>query len=271
MDGPSLVPAGAGMCERPVVLLLHGGMGYDHTYFKPDFRRLTDVAQIVYLDFRGMGRSAEADPESWDYELLADDLRAFCNALGIVKPIVFGHSMAGPVAMLFAGHYPDHPGGLILQSCMARFDLDRVVAGFRRIAGDEVAAIARRFYRGDSSVTMQEWSRCRTAFGPWSPDEQVRARIQLHPELAAVGMIRLCTLNITDQLGKISCPTLVCVGDRDPVTQPDDAREIADALTCSDKRLRVLQGGGHFLWKDVPDSYWPLIQGFVVEANPTKK
>ena len=51
VDGPAQVPQDHQMRERPTVLLLHGGPGsFDHTYFKPDFERLAEVAQVIYLD-----------------------------------------------------------------------------------------------------------------------------------------------------------------------------------------------------------------------------
>ncbi len=49
VDGPALVPDGPEMRERPTVVLLHGGPGsFDHSYFKPDFGRLSQAAQVVY-------------------------------------------------------------------------------------------------------------------------------------------------------------------------------------------------------------------------------
>jgi hypothetical protein len=45
-DGPALVSDGPAMRERPTLVLLHAGLGsFDHTYFKPEFARLTEVAQ----------------------------------------------------------------------------------------------------------------------------------------------------------------------------------------------------------------------------------
>jgi pimeloyl-ACP methyl ester carboxylesterase len=73
---------------------------YDHSYFKPDFTRLAGHAQVVYLDLRGHGRSAWGDAAGWSFEACADDIRAFCDTAGIAKPIVFGHSMGGPVVLL---------------------------------------------------------------------------------------------------------------------------------------------------------------------------
>src|SRR4051812_23549983 len=130
VEGPELLPDGPRMRGRPTVVLLHGGPGgYDHSYFKPEFGALADVAQVVYLDLRDHGRSARHDPADWTFELCADDVRAFCDVLGIVAPIVLGHSMGGMVALLYGARHPEHAGGLVLLSTMARFDLGRLVEG----------------------------------------------------------------------------------------------------------------------------------------------
>lgn len=95
VDGLSLVTDGPEMRKRPTVLLVHGGPGgFDHSYFKPDFSRLTGVAQVIYLDLRSHGRSDRQD--DWDYALAGDDIRAFCNQMGVTAPVVLGHSFGGP-------------------------------------------------------------------------------------------------------------------------------------------------------------------------------
>jgi pimeloyl-ACP methyl ester carboxylesterase len=169
VDGPVLVPDGPTMRERPTVVLLHGGPGsFDHSYLKPDFARLSQVAQVVYLDLRGHGRSEWGDPAGWGFELCADDVRGFCDAVGIARPVVYGHSLGGFVAMVYAARHPGHAGALVLQSTVARFDLGRLVEDFRRVGGDQVAATVARVYGGDSeSVTAEEWDRCWRLFGPW--------------------------------------------------------------------------------------------------------
>src|SRR5262245_58298866 len=140
VEGASVVPDGSRMRDRPTVVLVHGGPGsYDHSYFKPHFGRLAELAQLVYLDLRDHGRSSRHDPAEWSFELCADDLRLFCDSVGIERPVVFGHSMGGFVAMAYAARHPAHPAGVIVQSTMARFDLDRLVERFRAAAGAEVA------------------------------------------------------------------------------------------------------------------------------------
>lgn len=267
VDGPAHVPDGPGLVARPTVVLVHGGPGsYDHSYFKPHFARLADHAQVIYLDIRGHGRSARHDePSTWTFEACADDVRAFCDALGIARPIVLGHSMGGFIAMLYAARHPDHPAAVVLQSTMARFDLSRLVEGFRGVAGDEVARLAGLSY-GGTDVTAQEWARVFAAFGPCVPDEDALARRVQHPELYAVGGELLRRLDMVDQLSRVTCPTLVCVGRLDPVTPVAAAREIVSALPAQIGQLEVLDGAGHFTWLDRPDRYWPLVTSFVATA-----
>jgi pimeloyl-ACP methyl ester carboxylesterase len=150
VDGSGLVVDGSTMRERPTLLLLHGGPGFDHTLFKPGYGRLADVAQVVYLDHRGNGRSDQTDPSQWRLDVWADDVRAFCDVLGIERPIVLGWSFGGMVAMAYAARHPDHPEKLILQSTMGRLDLERITAGFRRVGGDEAADAARAFWSEDA-------------------------------------------------------------------------------------------------------------------------
>jgi pimeloyl-ACP methyl ester carboxylesterase len=56
---------------------------------------------VVYLDLRGHGRSEWGDPAAWSFEVCADDVRAFCDTLGIAGPVVYGHSLGGFVAMVY--------------------------------------------------------------------------------------------------------------------------------------------------------------------------
>jgi pimeloyl-ACP methyl ester carboxylesterase len=99
---------------------------------------------VVYLDLRAHGRSAREDPANRSFKVCADDLRAFCDTLSITRPVVFGHSMGGFVAMVYVTDHPSHAGALVLQSTNALFDVARLVEGIREAGGDEVAHIGER-------------------------------------------------------------------------------------------------------------------------------
>jgi proline iminopeptidase len=114
VEGAGLVPNGWRMRERPVLLILHGGPGYDHACYKPFFSPLADTAQLVYVDHRGQGRSGRPPVESCTIEQMADDAAALCRALGLERPAVLGQSFGGFVALQLALRHPDTVGRLVL-------------------------------------------------------------------------------------------------------------------------------------------------------------
>ena len=263
VDGPALVPDGSEMRRRPTVVLVHGGPGvYDHSYFKPDFGPLAEHAQVVYLDLRGHGRSDWGEAGAWSFETCADDVRIFCDTVGIARPIVLGHSMGGPVVLLYGARHPGHAAGLVVQSGFARWDTPRMVEGFRRVAGDEVAEIAGRAYAGES-VPDEEEARVFSAFGPHLPDEEREAHTPKNLELNSRGMELIRRLDIVDQLSHVDSATLVAVGELDPVTPVAAAEEIVGALPEGIGQLEVIDGAGHFTWMDAPERYWPMIIEFI--------
>ena len=142
VEGLGLVPDGATMRQRPTLLALHGGPGFDHTSFKPDFGTLADVAQIVYVDHRGQGRSDHCTPDTWHFAQWADDIVALCEALEIERPFVYGVSFGSMVAAHYGVRHPGHAAGLILDSTAAHADLPAIVAMFQRLGGDEAAQAA---------------------------------------------------------------------------------------------------------------------------------
>ncbi len=265
VEGSALVPDGPELRHRPTVVLLHGGPGsYDHSYLKPDFARLAEVAQVVYLDLPGHGRSDWGDPAEWSFELAGDAVRGFCDAAGIEAPVVLGHSLGGFVAMVYATRHPGHAGALVLQSTFARFDLDRIVSEFARRGGDEAGAVAGRAYGGDGgSVSDEEWEPVWSLVGKWVPGDEEHARTVVNADLNVHGLELMRGFDVLDQLGRIDCPTLVCVGALDPITPVSAAREIVAALPEGVGRLEVVEGAGHFTWKDAPERYWPLLLEFV--------
>jgi pimeloyl-ACP methyl ester carboxylesterase len=132
VEGAKLVPDGPVMREKPTLLMLHGGPGFDHSSYKPAYSALADVAQVIYLDHRGNGRSNAGPREAWTLAQWGDDMRAFCDVLGIEKPIVLGVSFGGMVALAYATRHPDHMSMLIVISTEAKGDthLERRVAMF---------------------------------------------------------------------------------------------------------------------------------------------
>jgi pimeloyl-ACP methyl ester carboxylesterase len=170
--------------------------------------------------------------------------------------------MGAPIVLLYGARHPGHAAGLIVQSGFARWDPARMVEGFRRVAGDEVAEIARRSYAGEE-VPDEEWARVYAAFGLNVPSEERRARTPKNLELNSHGMELIRGVDIVDQLGRVDSPTLVSVGELDPVTPVAAAEEIARALPERLAKLEIVDGAGHFTWMDAPDRFWALMIEFI--------
>jgi pimeloyl-ACP methyl ester carboxylesterase len=263
VDGPVLIPEDGAWRRRPTVVLLHGGPGsFDHYYLKPDFHRLTDVAQVVYLDLRGHGRSAWGDPADFSYGACAEDVCALCDALGIERPILYGHSMGGFIALVHAIRHPGHAAAIIVDSAGGRMDIPSMVERFRTIGGDRVADVVRRAYGGEE-VTREEWLPCWALFGPSLPDRRYGV---INAPLNQRYMPMLGTFDVMDQVDRIQCPALIVSGSLDPVMAPEVGRELAQALPAGLGRHEVIEEAGHFPWKDRPEAYWRVVTEFVASV-----
>ncbi|MBK6491117.1 MAG: alpha/beta fold hydrolase [Sphingomonadales bacterium] len=120
--GSQLQPCGNHMVERPVLIALHGGPGFDHSPMRPYFDRFADTHQGLDRDLRGNGRASGA-PETWTLKRWGQDIKQVCDFLGIERPVVLGVSFGGMVAMSYAIQFPEHPSKLILSSTAAKLNL----------------------------------------------------------------------------------------------------------------------------------------------------
>jgi len=272
VEGASLVPEGATMREKPTLVLLHGGPGLDHSIYKPSFSALADVAQVIFLDHRGNGRSDRGPQESWTLAQWGDDVRGFCEALGIARPIVFGASFGGMVAMAYATRHPDHPAKLILVSTEAAGDtyFERRVALFERFGGPEVGALARRrFLDGHTDAAILDtWLRLAFPLYTRTPrDPQVVQRAVRHPEVTlwfARPGGEGHTFNLFPALSRVQCPSLVLGGEEDPMTPIECQAAIAAALPPNLVRFERFPGCGHAVLPDAPESAMTVIRDFIV-------
>jgi proline iminopeptidase len=266
VEGAALVADGPALRERPVVLALHGGPGFDHAYFKPSLSALTDVAQIVYLDQRGQGRSGRAPVESCTTEQMADDAAALCHTLGIKRPAVLGHSFGGFVALHLALRHPDVAGSLILiDSAASSADMTGAMERLEERHGSEVRAAAEPVFGGDvSEETMAEFGRLVAPAYVHDPEKvgpvlESLGRSSFNTEVAAHYFGNQAALyDVRDRLGEIRVPTLVMVGENDWLIPPSASRVIAEGVPGAE--LVVIPEAGHFSFIEGPDVYTDAVR-----------
>jgi pimeloyl-ACP methyl ester carboxylesterase len=90
------------------IVLLHG-LTATRRYVVMGSRTLERSGhRVVAYDARGHGHSSPAPvPDAYTYELLADDLRAVLDELGIERAMLAGASMGAQTALRFALDHPD--------------------------------------------------------------------------------------------------------------------------------------------------------------------
>ena len=266
IEGPALVPDGSTMREKPTLLLLHGGPGYDHSGFKPAFSRLADVAQIVYYDHRGHGRSDRRPAGEWTLDTFADDIVRLCAALGVTRPIVLGQSFGGFVAQRYLARHPAHAAKVILSSTSPHLGLARKLAVFERLGGIEAREVAERFWTAPSAATWAPYNLvCKPHYNTEPPaNGDASRRIVFNEDIlfASAGGEQQ-TMNLLPGLAGAQCPVLVMAGALDPVCPLEDSQDIAAALPAALAQLAVFEHSGHGAWRDEPEAAFALLRRFI--------
>lgn len=272
VDGAGLVPDGPTMRERPVVFVLHGGPGGDHAGFKSQLAALTDVAQIVYIDHRGSGRSATGDPTSHTLDNNIDDVDALREHLGLDRIAVLGVSYGGMVAQGYAIRYPERVSNLILCVTAPSF---RFMDEARQILNErgtpEQIAVCERLWNATfhSQEQLHEYYRL---MGPmysvrFDPEkfadnwgQSIRNFEQLN--LGFGGFLK--TFDYTEELASIVCPTLVVAGARDWICPPSQSRIIAERIPRA--HLKIFPNSSHAVATDEPEAFLAAVRGFLTYA-----
>jgi pimeloyl-ACP methyl ester carboxylesterase len=264
--GAKLAIDGERMVERPTLIVMHGGPGFDHSTMRPYFDRFADTHQVVYIDHRGNGRSTGA-PETWTLAQWGDDVKAFCDALGVDRPVVYGNSFGGMVAMSYAARHPGHPARLILSSTAARMHFEDTYRMMEERGGKQARAVAERFWTSTDDDAMDDYMRvCMPFYNPGEADGQAAARRRaiLRVETTrhfALGEMR--QMDVRSSLKNIRCPTLVTVGTYDPITPVVCSEEILAALPEGVAQLKIFDGAGHGVHRDQPEDAERVMRAFL--------
>ena len=265
---PSLVPNGDHMQEKPTLLMLHGGPGFDHTAFKEAFSSLSDVAQVIFYDHRGNGRSEGDDPAAWNLTQWADDVKGLCDVLGIVRPIICGLSFGGFVAQAYATRYPEHSGKLILLSTAGRIDFPAIFAAFTRIGGPEIGAVAENYWTNPTAEGRARYFERCVPFYRHRRDRPpadfsrviMRTEVALHFNGPRNEHGRFDFLS---DLAQLRCPVLMMGGEHDPIVPIELAERTAEAIPADLLRFERLRGCGHDIHGDDPDRVFSTIRAFI--------
>jgi pimeloyl-ACP methyl ester carboxylesterase len=180
---------------RPMILL-HGGL-MSGEMFGPILPSLAERHQVIAVDLQGHGRTADID-RPIDIRLMADDIAALIDHLGLEKPDIVGYSLGGGVALFTAMKYPEKVGKLVSASAHVRRD---AIPPEMLAQQAQVNAAAAEFLKD-------------------TPMYQHYQRVAPHPDdfprlLDKIGESMSKDFDVSEEIRTLKVPTLIVAADAD--------------------------------------------------------
>ena len=126
--GVTLQYAEHGNASGVPVIFLHG-VSDSWRSFEHVFPLLPPTIRALAVTARGHGDSSRP-PSGYTYKDMAEDLRAFMNAMELPAAVVVGHSMGSSVAQRLAIDHPSRVSGLVLIGAFATIEGNAEVRAF---------------------------------------------------------------------------------------------------------------------------------------------
>jgi esterase len=111
---------------RTPILILHGSNYYDSYDWIGVATALAGDREVVTPDRRGWGESTWSPSKDYSRDAMLDDMLAVINLFRWDKPIIIGHSGAGPVIISYAANFPDRISKLVIVDSQMNRDEDAV-------------------------------------------------------------------------------------------------------------------------------------------------
>jgi proline iminopeptidase len=243
---------------RPIVVI-HGGLGLDHTYMRA-LDRMGDIAELIYIDVRGNGRSTHDRLATATLDTFAEDVDALRTQLGFDRWTVLGHSYGAFIALTYAMKFPERTTALVTIGGAASFEhAPGIIANINKrdqpdAAGALLEALAHP--APDDQYLADVWPRVLPLyFHQWNARH---ANALADTKFSAAGYNRgselLATYNIKDELARISSPTFLIAGDDDFIT-PADIGTSALTKGILHTKVAIIPSAGHFPFLEQPVAF----------------
>jgi pimeloyl-ACP methyl ester carboxylesterase len=237
----------------PPIVLLHGAGSNLEDMHLALAGPLAARHRVICVDRPGQGHSGRKTGQGNSPSDQAAVLRGVLDALGVHRAIVVGHSFGGTLALSFALDHPARVAGLVLVAPPTHPGLWRLSWLSKILAGPVgwLFACTLAFPFGVAFF----WPGTRAAFLPQTmPAHYVRnsaAMLVMRPPAlmanwADVGCLEAFLARQAQCYGSLVVPTIMLVGDRDPLVPPERHGEKLVAAAPRVK-LVVLPGFGHML------------------------
>lgn len=278
--GSELTGKGEKTAKKPTMIFLHGGAGFlDHTPYVKFWSQFSDVAQVIFIDQRGSGRSQCDDRSTWTLKQWGQDVYDFCKALHINHPLVAGISYGGMVAQSYNIQFPEHPAALILSDTDAHIDREYMVELVKRqliernLPVKEGVDITNKFLDGplDQKVIEDYFCKIVPMFGEeveilddFSMSDPKYTNLALG-EYFLNG--ELLSFDFRKKLKNTKCPVLFLTGDQGPMHSLKTAKELIAAFPENKIEYTVYKNAKTACYELYPEKAAKRIRDFICSLN----
>ncbi|MGB3317308.1 MAG: alpha/beta fold hydrolase, partial [Albidovulum sp.] len=228
--------------EGPETILFSHGLLFSGEMFGDQVAAFKDRYRCVTWDHRGQGQS-EVTADGYDMESLTRDAEVLIDRLGLAPCHFVGLSMGGFIGMRLAARRPELVKSLTLVETSADPEPVENHGRYRRLN-----FVARWFGLGLVVEKVMP-----IMFGKTFLNDLARAgeRKFWRDRIVAnhrIGITRAVTAvierqGVADEIGRITRPTLILVGDEDVATVPEKSRRMQAAIPGAE--LTIIAGAGH--------------------------
>jgi pimeloyl-ACP methyl ester carboxylesterase len=231
VDDARLYTLAFGPRTSPALLGLSGWIGSWEDWAGP-LSLLSEDRRVISYDHRGSGATV-ARVESITFDHLVDDVFAVLDAHEVERCVLAAMSMGAGIALGAALRAPDRISGLVLANPLDLRGGPRESDPFFVALAEDYPGAVDRFVNAcvpeADSAHIKRWGR------------QILDRAS-HD--AALALYRVgISIDLRDDLNRITQPALIIHGDADVIAPLESARWLADTLPNA--RLIVLEGAGH--------------------------
>jgi 3-oxoadipate enol-lactonase len=240
-----------GVGDATPIVFLHG-VGSDKSVWTPQLEHFGKARRAIACDYPGYGESDPAPAGCTRDDFAAAILEAL-SELQVERAHVCGLSLGGVIAIAMHHAAPERCASLVLADTFA--------------VHPEGQAIYDRSVTASQSTSMRSLAEQRAPM-LLAPDatDQLRLNVvatmgRIDPDAYRIGARAVWLADQRDRAAAIRAPTLVLVGDLDPVTPPTLSEELTALVPGA--RLEVIAGASHISNLDRPIRFNRLVQAFI--------
>ncbi|EDP98214.1 alpha/beta fold hydrolase [Kordia algicida OT-1] len=237
--------------EGKPLLILHGFLGMSDNWKTLGKKFAKEGFQVHLIDQRNHGRSFHSD--EFNYDLLAEDVKRYCEHHKLTTISLIGHSMGGKTAMLFAVEYPEMLEKLVIVDIGPKFyptHHEQILAGLAAIQQETLTS------RSDAEDIMEKYV---PDFGTrqfllknlyWQENKTLGLRINLKALVENVGEIGEALSGIATYTKE----TLFLKGDKSEYILTGDEKLIHQYFPKA--TIEEVSNSGHWLHAENPKEFF---------------